>query len=82
LIRDQIQTNKIEGDFDLKNKLSELKTQIEVAESLEFKNIRDRVKHEKNPTKRKFIRKKKMDDNLKRIGQYLPAQLIEKLQGI
>jgi hypothetical protein len=32
--------------------------------------------------KKRFIKKRKIDENMKKLGQYLPTELFEKLKAI
>ena len=56
---------------------------MEQAEILNFRNLKDnKVKVDRMRTQKNYTSRRKIDENLKRISHFLPAELIEKLQGI
>lgn len=68
-------------NFDAENKLIELKYQVEQAELSDFRNIREKSIIESIRLKKKYIkRSKKIDENLKKVGKFIPSELFEKLK--
>ena len=78
--------NKMEiysDDNNPQDKLDELKIQVAQAESSDFKNLNYRVINDNSKLRKKYIKKKKkIDENLKRVGKFIPSELFEKLKSI
>ena len=70
-------------DNNPQDKLDELKIQVAQAESSDFKNLNYRVINDNSKLRKKYIKKKKkIDENLKRVGKFIPSELFEKLKSI
>jgi hypothetical protein len=68
---------------DCEEQLNQLKLEIEIAEIQDFKNLKEKKPKENEiKIKKRFVKKRKIDESMKKLGQYLPSELFEKLKAI